>query len=253
LPDRQVGVVAQTLFQNRDTYDDASGILASLDPPISVPENDVAGVVQLRTVPDSRLMIVAARGDNADQTAAISGSMADALSKAFEDEKYPALTTLGHPQPAPAQTAGSIRLFAMLGAITAFLLALGVSIAHYRLRRPVLEFGAMMALLSPTTVVAVSARKRWLGVLRHIAPVSLSRTAKEDVAQRLRATGGVGSIQWPGASARRLTRIMKLVRVRSDPATTATVIVAEPCSRSRDLSEAALIDPVGTLTVLWLT
>jgi hypothetical protein len=46
---------------------------------------------------------------------------------------------------------------------------------------------------------------------------------------------------------------MKLVGVRLDPAATMTVIVTEPCSRSRDLAETASIDPVGTTTVLWLT
>jgi hypothetical protein len=252
LPDRQVGVVAQTFFQDQHTYADAlaSTVLTSLDPAPSATE--LLDTVQLRSVPDSRLMIVVARGDDATRTAAISVSMAQALSDAFVNAKYTPLSILGNPQPAPVESAGSLGLFAILGATGALLLALGATIAHYRTRRPVLEFGAMMTLLSPSAVVAVSARRGWLGALRHIAPVGLSRTARDQAAQRLRTTGGVGSIRWPGASERRLRRLTKLAGVGLDPDATVTVIVSEPCSRSRDLAEIASIDPVGRTTVLWL-
>ncbi len=252
LPDRQVGIVAQTLFQDSNTAALAleKPELQSLGQPADPAE--LIASVQLRSVPESRLMIIVARGDDADRTAAMSASMAQALSDAFQGSGYAALTVLGSPQRAPVESAGSLGLFAILGATGAFLLALGATIAHYRTRRPVLEFGAMMALLSPSAVVAVSARRRWLGALRHIAPVGLSRTARDQAAQRLRATGSVGSIRWPGASDRRLRRLMKLVGVGLDPMATVTVIVSEPSSGSRDLAEIASIDPVGRTTVLWL-
>jgi hypothetical protein len=240
------------LFQDQHTYDAALyGPLATLDPPVT--PDELFEAVQLRSVPDSPLMIVVARGDNAERTAAISASMAQALSGAFEHSTDAPLSILGSPQPAPVETSGSLSLFALLGGIAAFLMALGFSIAHYRTRRPVLGFGAMMALLSPTTIVAVSARGRWLGALRHIAPVGLSRTAREEAAQRLQAAGAVGSMRWPGASGRRLARLKKLVEIHLDPAAATTVIVSEPCSRSRDLAETTAIDPVGTTTVLWVT
>jgi hypothetical protein len=151
------------------------------------------------------------------------------------------------------ETSGSLSLYVILGAITYFLLALGFSVAHYRSHRPVLEFGAMMQILAPNTVVGVSARRRWLGVLRHIAPVGLSEASRKEVAQRLDGGGIVGTMRWPGATRRRQARLMKLVGIALDPAVKKTLIVTEPCSRSRDLSQAALIDPVGTTTVLWLT
>jgi hypothetical protein len=251
LPDRQVGVVAQTLFQDKNTYAFADGRLSSEGRNVSL--NELFGSLQLRSVPDSRLMIVVARGDDADRTAAISKSMAEALSDAFQRSKYPALSVLGLPQPAPVESAGSISLFVILGALAAFLLAFGVSIAHYRTRRPVLSFGSMMALVSPTRVVAVPARRRWLGALRHITPVSLSRPAMFDASQGLHSAGRIGSMRWPGGSSRRLERLMDVVGLRIDPAATMTVVVAEPASPSRELAEAASIDPVGTTTVLWLT
>jgi hypothetical protein len=251
LPDRQVGVVAQTLFQDKNTYVDADGRLHTNG--LNVSGNELFDSLQLRSVPDSRLMIVVARGDDAARTAAISEAMANALSAAFERSNYPALQILGPAQPAPVESAGSLSLFVILGALAAFLLAFGLSIAHYRTRRPVLAFGTMMALLSPTKVVAVSARRRWLGALRHVAPVSLSRPAMFDASQGLHAAGRVGSMRWPGASSRRLERVMDVVGVRIDPAATMTVIVAEPASPSRELAEAASFDPVGTTTLLWLT
>lgn len=255
LPDRQVGVVAQTLFQDKNTYADADTQLGAIKPPVTPPvtPTEFQDSVELRSVPDSRLMIVVARGDDLARTAAISTAMAQALSNAFQSSTGASLTIYGNAQSAPVETSGSLRLFAILGATAAFLLALGFSIAHYRTRRPVLEFGAMMELLSPPAVIAVSARRRRLGVLRHLAPVGLSREAMFDAAQRLRAAGRVGSMQWPGASNRRLARIMELVGVHIDPAATMTVIVAEPCSPSRELSEAASLDPMGRTTVLWLT
>jgi hypothetical protein len=251
LPDRQVGVVGQTLFQSKDTLTAASTDLTSKGEPAS--QNQVLDATELRSVPDSRLMIVVARGDDLGRTTAMSESMANALSAQWEKTEKAPLSILGDPRRAPVETSGSLSLFVILGAISAFLLALGFSIAHYRFRRPVLEFGAMMTLLAPTTVIAVSARRRWLGALRHITPVGLSDAARKDVARRLGAGSIVGSMHWPGASRRRQVRLRKLVGIGLDPAATKILLVTEPCSRSRDLSEAALVDPVGTTTVLWLT
>lgn len=251
LPDRQVGVVGQTLFQSQDTLTTALADPAWNGQPAS--QNQVVDATELRSVPDSRLMIVVARGADLARTTAMSESMANALSTQFESTERAPLTIFGRPQRAPVETSGSLSLFVILGSITAFLLAFGFSITHYRIHRPVLEFGAMMGLLAPNTVVAVSARRRWLGVLRHITPLGLSQSAKQDVARRLGAEGVVGSMKWPGASRRRQARLMKLVGIGLDPAAKEYLIVTEPCSRSRDLSQAALVDPVGTSTVLWLT
>ena len=251
LPDRQVGVVAQTLFQDKNTYANAVTGLTAVQPAVTVEE--LQDSVQLRSVPDSRLMIVVARGDDQGRTAAISHAMAGALSSAFNGSTNAPLFIFGSPQPAPVETNGSLGLFAILGATTAFLLALGVSVAHYRTRRPVLSFGTMMSLLAPTRVVAVSARRRWLGALRHIVPVSLSRPAMFDASQGVHSAGRVGSMRWPGASSRRLERLMDVVGLRIDPAATMNVIVAEPSSPSRELAEAASMDTVGTTTFLWLT
>ena len=49
-----------------------------------------------------------------------------------------------------------------------------------------------------------------------------------------------------------LARLLEFHREHG-AAATMTVVVAEPASPSRELAEAASIDPVGTTTVLWLT
>ncbi len=246
LPDRQLGVVSETLFRAQSTYAQA---LAMIGPTTTLGE--LTNAVQLLPVPESRLMIIVAHGNDPQRTSAMADAMARALSDTFRNSGYPGFEILGSPQPSLAPSRGSPPLFAGLGATVALLIAFGGAIAHYRIRRPVLELQPAMAVLSPTRVVAISARGRWAGALRHMMPVQLSSSARLRAVERLQLNDTVADIRWPSSSGRRLKRIAHLLDVHREPDAEVLVIVVDPCSRSRDLAEAAIGTDAPTIA-LWL-
>jgi hypothetical protein len=131
------------------------------------------------------------------------------------------------------------------------LIALGMTIVHYRTRRPILSLGAATAIVEPTDVVSVPERWRALGTLRHVLPPVLSASATSFASRRLRPDDGRVALSWPGTSSRRVTRLCEALGLEIDPDAERTVIVADPRSRVRDL-EDALVDNGHQLTLLWL-
>ena len=246
LPAPQLGVVSETLFSAQTTYAQA---LATLGPSTTLGE--LTDAVELRPVPESRLMIIVARGNDPQRTAAMADAMAHALSDTFRNSQYPGFEILGSPQPSLVPSRGSPLLFAGLGATVALLIAFGGAIIHYRTRRPVLELQSAIALLSPTRVVAISARGRWAGALRHMVRVRLSSSARVLAVEGLQLDDTVADIKWPGSSGRRLERIANLVDVHREPDAEVIVIVVDPCSRSCDLAEVATGTDAPTVA-LWL-
>ena len=104
---------------------------------------------------------------------------------------------------------------------------------------------------APTRVVAISARGWWAGALRHMMPVQLSSSARLRAVERLQLNDTVADIRWPSSSGRRLKRIANLLDVHREPDAEVLVIVVDPCSRSRDLAEAAIETDAPTIA-LWL-
>lgn len=247
LPARQLGVVAETLFRAEETYRSAIAELREDWSP-----QELFDHVELRSVPESRLLIVVATADDTFTAAIVSDAMARSLSEAFEVAGYPGFETLGAPQPPAARSTVSLPVFAALGASVGLLFGAGVAIVHFRTRRPVLTIGTAEGLVGLDDVVSVPHRWRALGVLRHWLPTSLSASARGLATGRLHGDGSTVMVRWAGASPRRAARMGEILGLDVDPGGARTVVVAEPNSRSRDLSEdpTARRDPGATL--LWL-
>lgn len=246
LPSRQLGVVAETLFRAEETYGPA---LTELDLPYT--PDELFDTVELRSVPESRLLIVVARADDTYTASIVSAAMARSLSEAFQESGYGGFEILGAPQPATVSSAVSLPVFAGLGAVVGLLVALGLAVLHYRARRPVLSLGVAAALLGPSDVVTVPQRWRVLGALRPLLPPSLSASATSLAIGQLHPAEAAAALRWPGAAPRRVARLSAILGLDDDPEAERTVVVADPRSRTRDLEET-LGGNASTQTLLWL-
>ena len=231
VPARQLGVVGEALFRAEDTYTEAM-----LELGMSGDPDQLYRGVKLRSVPESRLLIVIARQDDIYRASITSDAMAQSLVHAFERSGYPGLRVLGAPQIAPVPSGLSVPAIGLMGAVLGIVLALAVAIVAYRVRRPVLSLHRAAAIVHPDAVHSVPGAGRWLGALRRRAPVSAG-AALRSTGERLREAGA--TLLTPGQPPRDRQRLAEALGIADDtgqdpPGRSR----CDPRTRERDLGTA---------------
>jgi hypothetical protein len=160
---RQLGPVANAIFRSPAVYGPVMRQLRLNESPSLF----LGRSVDLLPIPDSRFLIVVGRSSDPKMAERISGAMAASLLKAFKDRGISELTTFDRPHPATVRSGLQTPLAAALGGVIGMWLGLGLSLLHYRFRRPVLSFRRALALAGTEWAAVVPGRPaRWLGVLR---------------------------------------------------------------------------------------
>jgi len=159
VPAREFGVVAEAVFRSDATLRPAMDELG-----ISTSTSQfLDGTVQLRPVPDAKILIVVGRASGATRAEQISTTTASALRTSLAGQGLDGLSLLPG-----GVTSGSLapRVLAALGALAGGLLGLAVAIVHYRARRPTMSLRRAVDLVAPESVALLEGRAPWLGALR---------------------------------------------------------------------------------------
>jgi hypothetical protein len=243
VPARQLGVVGEALFQTEDTYAEAMATLGMTGDPAQLYR-----LVSLRFVPESRLLIVAARTDDINTASAAASATAQALVHAFERTGYNGLQVLGPPQPAPITSELSVPALGLASTATAIILALAIAIISYRVRRPVLTLHRAAALLGPDAVASIPGRRHLLGALRR-RPPAISRQAARLASSRLRGPGI--SLDTPGLPERDRRRLATSLGLPEGAHGYHLVVACDPRTRERDLRKTTA-KTGSSVELLWI-
>ncbi len=246
LPSRQLGVVAEALFRAETTYRIALPEVGMTDP------NELYKTVQLMSVPESRILIIVAKGSDPYQASRAADAMARALAQAFDQAGYPGFTVLGSPQPAPIPSTISTPVLALLGALVGLLLGLGTTILIYRAKHPLIAMQRAAEFVGPQTVFSAPGRRRWLGALR-THPPGLTRAGVGVIQATIPPDAEGFRIVTPGLDERRREELLRELGV-SEHEEGRPLLVCDPKTREDDLLRAMLgrADDDGPPTLLWL-
>ncbi|MEX0984531.1 MAG: hypothetical protein WD096_05730 [Actinomycetota bacterium] len=241
VPARELGVVGEALFQAEATSTEAMAALGLTGGP-----EQLYRFVQLRAVPESRLLIVVARTDDLYTASSATDAMAQALVHAFERSGYTGMRVLGAPQPAPVASGLSVGVVALAAVVMGVILAFGIAIVSYRMRRPVLTMERATALVDPLAVASIPGTARALGSLRR-RPPRISRGSL-----RLAAPFGDGTrLQAPGFSERDRRKLARSLGVPARSEGARAVIACDAATRERDL-RAVTSKNASPLELLWI-
>lgn len=161
IPFRQFGSVADTLFSSTPVLNAASDELG-------MPRSELVEAADLNPVPESNTVLVIGRAPDIETAEAVSGAMAGALVDALNDVTDTddfSIFTPPEPSPNPESLGTSVAIG--LGAAIGFWVALALSIAHFRWKRPLFTFPHAIRVSGAEMVTVVDGRwPGWLGVLR---------------------------------------------------------------------------------------
>lgn len=242
VPARQLGVVGEALFQAEDTYAQAIGELGLTD------AQALYDVVTLRSVPESRLLLVVARADDVYTASTTSATMARALVDAFERSGYPGLRILGAPQPAPTPSGLSVGAIALIAAVTGIVVAFAAAIVDFRVRRPVLTLHRAAAIIRPEAIGTLPSGGRLLGSLRHRS-VPSAAPAGSHLETLLDPEGS--TLVAPGMSEADRGRLAALLGISQGHDGGGALIACEPGTRERDLDLLRTL-PIPARRLLWI-
>jgi hypothetical protein len=271
VPAREFGVVGEAVFQS-----DAALWPAMHELGISTSaERFMQESVQLRPVPDARILLVVGRASTTARAREISSTMADSLVAALTDAGLEGLAVLRG-----GVTGRSLppRVSAALGGFSGLCLGIGAAIALYHLHRPVLSLKAVLHLLNPGRVTPLDGRASWLGALRHLPRPRKGR--RNDLALARLATQEQGVLLvTPGNDTRRrrivTRRLLDELRARGVPADAShdapshrnadgalgiwtldgertTMVVTDPKTRTQELALEALGWKGEDVHLLWI-
>jgi hypothetical protein len=230
IPAREFGVVGQAVFRS-----DAALRPAMVELGVSTSaEQFLADSVELRPVPDARVLIVVGRASTSTRAREVSATMADALVAALADAGVEGLVVL----------TGGIEgrslapsVVVALGGFTGLWLGLGTAIALYHFRRPVLSLPRAMRLVSPTRVVLLDGRASWLGSLR--GQHRLRKGARNELAlSRLAAQEGNAPVVISSAAHRRRRLLSR--RLAKELRASLGAVDGSPRKRSSHLAEETI-------------
>jgi hypothetical protein len=244
LPARQLGVVAETLFRAESTYQRAMSELRMEGPP-----SDLYDIVELKAVPDSRLLIVTAHSHDRDRATQAADAMAKSLAQALDEAGYANFEVLGTPQPAPVSSNISVPVLVMIGAVFGTMIGLAVVTLVYRGRRPVLALRRAAVLVGPAHIVSMPGRARFLGMLR-TRPPQLTIAARQVATTQLAALDRA-SLVAPGVRAGRSAELAANVGLPEGTDGLHVVIACDPST-----TETSLLVTMAQLsappTLLWV-
>lgn len=272
VPAREFGVVGEAVFRS-----DAALLPAMRSLGITTTtERFLQESVRLRPVPDARILIVVGRASTSARARAISSTTADALVAALTDAGLEGLTVLH------GGTTGrslSPRVVAALGGLLGLWLGIGVAIASYHVRRPVLSLSSVLHLIGPEPVTVLDGRASWLGALR-LLPRPRTTQRNERAISRLATQERSAWIVIPGGDTRRSRSVARTLvdelhahglaadeyptggpRRHEDDAPgplgvvgdeRTTLLVTDPRTGSRELALEALVAGRGEVHLLWI-
>jgi hypothetical protein len=230
IPAREFGVVGQTVFRSDAAVRPAMGQLG-----ISTSaERFLAESVELRPVPDARVLIVVGRASTAARAQEVSETMAQALVAALDDAGVEGLAVLtgGIESRSLAPS-----VLVALGGFAGLWLGIGTAIALYHVRRPVLSLPRALRLLSPTRVTLLDGRASWLGSLRGLHVPGRGRD--EMTATRRAARNGHASVDGsPRTSSSRTVEVTPAAQAFDEEGT--TILVVDAGTRETELALEAL-------------
>jgi hypothetical protein len=271
VPAREFGVVGKAVFQS-----DAALWPAMHELGISTStERFMRESVQLRPVPDARILLVVGRASTTARAREISSTMADALVAALTDAGLEGLAVM---RGGVTGRALAPRVVAALGGFSGLCLGIGAAIALYHFHRPVLSLNTALHLLNPGRVTSLEGRASWLGALRPL-PWPL-KGARNDLALARLATQEQGVVVvTPGSDTRRrrivIRRLLDELHARGVPADAShdvpshrhadgalgtwtldgerrPLVVTDPKTRTRELALEALGWKGESVLLLWI-
>jgi hypothetical protein len=190
VPAREFGLVGGAMFRS-----DATLLPAMQELGISSSkERFLAESVQLRPVPDARVLLVVGRASTDERARMISGTTAQALRGSLTEAGLEGLRVL---RGGVTRRSLSRQVFVALGALAGALFGLGAAILLYRIRRPVLVLTRALDLADPGQVALLDGRASWLGYLRR-SP-RLRKTGRNDATlSRLAMQAPIATVVVPG-------------------------------------------------------
>jgi hypothetical protein len=202
IPPRQVGAFAEAIFRSGAVHGPAMEALGIQEDPRSFLSNSA----DIRPVPDTNVVIIIGRAGDSQRAQEISAAMAESFVDAVEARiELSEFTVFDEARTVPAQGEVSVPVGLSVGGAAAFWLALGASLLHYRLRRPVLGVVRAKHILDPARVTSLDGSwPRWLGIFRPKLRWSDSESNRLKLA--LVASNGAQPplVVAPGATARTL-------------------------------------------------
>lgn len=271
---RELGSVAEAVFRSDAVVSAAMNALA-----VDISrERFLAESVELRPVPDSRILIVVGRAPTARRAREISSAMSESLISAMAAAGLEGLSILS--AGTPPGSLSPITAIA-LGGFAGLWFGVGTAIAWYYARRPVLSLRRALDILPSDRVSILDGHASWSGALRRIprprkrgrneqtlahvmgsdGPPAITvpgsrRRVRETVARRLHRAfeAAVGSGFTPPAATapQRLARQALGTQRTAKRVTGGTVLVVDAGTSERDLAFEASQRQPGDLQVLWV-
>jgi hypothetical protein len=230
IPAREFGVVGGAVFQSdtalRPAMDEL-GISTST-------QRFLEESVQLRPVPDARILIVMGRASTAERAREVSSTMARALRAALADAGLGKFAVL---RGEITRRSLSPLVVVAVGGFSGLWLGVGAAIALYHAHRPVLSLTRALHLTTPRPVTLLDGRASWLGVLRRIP--RLRKGERNDLAlSRLAMQEPRVSVVMPGGDARRRRSLMR--RLAQELRDRGASVGAPPDTDSHSLADGML-------------
>jgi hypothetical protein len=161
IPPRQLGPIAEAVFESEDVYGPAMRELGFREGPGLF----LTEVVDLRPVPDTNALIVVGRANTVEEAKMTADVTARSLIAAFaERAQLEDFVTFGAPEASAPE--GVVAIAVALGGSIGLWLALAMAVAHYWRVRPVLSVERALRITGVDLATIVDGRARWLGVLR---------------------------------------------------------------------------------------
>lgn len=157
---RQFGPVAENVFSS-------AAVMAPAAQKLGLSRSELAEAAELDPVPESDTVLVIGRASEIERAKAVSGAVAEALVEALNEQTRIEASVFAPPELARNQESLAKRVAVALGAAVGFWLALSLSIAHYRWKRPLLTIREALRVSQAEMVAVVDGRwPSWLGFLR---------------------------------------------------------------------------------------
>jgi hypothetical protein len=253
---RQVGAVAEAIFRSEAAYGPAMEALGIEGDPRSF----LSTSTDIRPVPETNVVIIVGRAEDSQRAEEISAAMANSFVDAVEDRiEFSNFTVFDAARTVPVRGDVSTPVGLSVGGASAFWLAFGASVLHYRLRRPVLAVERARSIVRPTSVTPLDGSWwSWLGIFRPKLKWSDVQNNESKLALLASGKEGPAVVEAPGASDRKLKRLAKRLPkgwllhgfhpVPADSASqehSTAIVVADPSTNEVDLEHADFVGGEG--------
>jgi hypothetical protein len=256
IPPRQVGAMAEVIFRSEAAYGPAMEDLGIQGDPQSF----LSTSTDIRPVPETNVVIIIGRAGDSQRAEEISTVMANSFVEAVEARiELSNFTVFDAARTVPVRGDVSLPVGLSVGGASAFWLAFGATVLHYRLRRPVLAVERARSIVRPTSVTPLDGSwPSWLGIFRPRLKWSDAQNNESKLALLASGKERPAVVEAPGASDRKLKHLAQRLPegwllhgfhpVPADSASQGhglTIVVADPSTSEVDLEQADLFGAQG--------